>query len=70
MSDATLLRMAREIARNLASQSAGDAAAATAEHLRNFWSPSMRRTLLQLVESGSAVDSTVRDAVALLRQPR
>jgi formate dehydrogenase subunit delta len=41
MDDAALVRMANDIARNLAAQGEGEAIAATAQHIRDFWDPRM-----------------------------
>ena len=40
-------RDANLIARNLACHGAGQAAAETAEHIRRFWAPRLRSTLLE-----------------------
>lgn len=40
----TLVRMANQIAANLAHEP--DPAAATAEHIRSFWAPRMRQMIL------------------------
>ena len=42
MSDDKLVHMANQIATNFRSMPEQDAIAATAEHIRLFWSPSMR----------------------------
>ena len=47
-----LIRMANEIARNLRSQPGDGAIAATAEHIKSFWTPGMRASLIAHAESG------------------
>jgi formate dehydrogenase subunit delta len=44
-----LTNMANQIARNLAAQGEDAAIAATAQHIRDFWDPRMRK---QLVDAG------------------
>jgi len=46
MDPATLIRMANDIARNLAPQGEAAAIAATAQHIRDFWDPRMRAGIL------------------------
>ena len=68
MKDETLVRMAHEIARNLRAQHGDDVVAATADHLRSFWAPAMRRSLIAMVDADThAFDPIVRDAAKLLR---
>ena len=47
MSDttATLVRMANQIARNLAAQGEEAAIAQTAQHIRDFWDPRMKAAI-------------------------
>jgi formate dehydrogenase subunit delta len=40
-----LIYMANQIARNLAAQGPDEAAAATAQHIRDFWDPRMKQML-------------------------
>ena len=42
-----LTYMANQIARNLAAQGEETAIAATAQHIRDFWDPRMKQTILQ-----------------------
>ena len=49
-----LVRMANEIARNLRALPGDQPMAATAEHIRSFWTPGMRASLIAHVESGGA----------------
>lgn len=46
MDNERLIRMANQIARNLAVRGEAAAAAATADHIRQFWDPRMRAALL------------------------
>jgi len=63
-----LVYMANQIARFFASQP-GEAAAATADHLRAFWAPAMRKEIIAWVEAGGGgLDPVAAGAVALLRQ--
>lgn len=63
MDHASLVRMANQIARNLAREP--DPAAATAAHIRQFWEPRMRRALVDGEPDG--LDPAVVSALALLR---
>jgi formate dehydrogenase subunit delta len=47
-----LIRMANEIARNLRTQPGDQAVAATAEHIRSFWTPGMRASLIAHAKVG------------------
>jgi formate dehydrogenase subunit delta len=62
-----LIRMANEIARNLRSQPGDQAVAATAEHLRSFWTPGMRASLSAHAATGGAgLDPVALEALRLL----
>ena len=63
MDRANLVRMANQIARNLAREP--DPAAATAAHIRQFWEPRMHTALVQGGTDG--LDPAVVSALALLR---
>lgn len=63
MDHANLVRMANQIARNLAREP--DPATATAAHIRQFWEPRMRRALVDGEPDG--LDPAVISALALLR---
>jgi formate dehydrogenase subunit delta len=66
-----LVYMANQIARFFSSQGSQAAAAEqTAEHIRAFWAPSMRRRILALVDAHGAGDLSViaRAGVELLRR--
>ncbi|WP_447763238.1 formate dehydrogenase subunit delta [Sphingopyxis panaciterrae] len=43
-----LIYMANQIARNLASEGADRSVEMVADHIRQFWDPSMRRRIVQL----------------------
>ncbi len=62
-----LVRMANEIARNLRSQPGDQAVAATADHIRSFWTPGMRASLIAHAQGGGAgLDPIARQALHLL----
>ena len=65
--DESVLRMLNQIAANFAYMSSGEAAAATADHVTRFWTPSMRRALAEHVAVGGAGLSAVAlEAAGLL----
>jgi formate dehydrogenase subunit delta len=49
---ATLVHMANQIARELASQRPGEAAQATYDHLWHFWDPRMRQLIVAHLDAG------------------
>lgn len=59
---AGLVRMANQIAANLAHEP--DPARATADHMRLFWDPRMRRALL--AHNGEGLSKVAANAVRLL----
>jgi len=63
-----LIRMAQQIAANLAAGVDADTAAArTADHLRRFWTPAMRSELLDYWQLGEGdLDATVSAALVQL----
>lgn len=61
-----LASMANQIVRNFAALGDDHAAEATAEHIKDYWDPRMRATLL-LRETTSALDPVARRAAELLR---
>lgn len=68
MNDATLVKMANQIAIAVSANAAPDQAAReVAEHLLRFWSPSMRAGLMNRATGDAGLDPRVRDAVAHLR---
>lgn len=54
MSQDKLIRMANEIARNLCVVPGEQGVSAVAEHLRSFWTPGMRTTLIAHARAGGA----------------
>jgi len=52
MDQAPLIRMANDIARNLAAQGHDVAVAATAQHIRDFWDPRMKAGILAADRAG------------------
>ena len=50
MNDASLVRMANQIAANVAHLPPTEGADAVATHLRSFWTPAMRQDLIDLVD--------------------
>jgi len=62
-----LVRMANEIARNLRTLPGDEPSTATAEHVRSFWTPGMRASIIAHGEAGGAgLDPIAREAVQLL----
>lgn len=62
--NARLIYMANQIARNFAAQGEEAAVKATAEHIRLFWDPRMKAAILQADKT--ALDSIARKAVELI----
>lgn len=52
MDTTSLIRMANDIARNLAAQGEEAAIAATVTHIRDFWDPRMRGAILSAGRAG------------------
>ena len=70
MNSERLVTMANQIAGFFASQP-GDAAKATAAHIRAFWNPRMRAGIRAHVEAGGAgLDPVALAAVRLLLEPQ
>ena len=71
MSHDRIVYMANQIARAFKSKGEAGAIAATAEHIRNFWDPRMRKQLAdRLAAGGAGLDAIVRRAAAQLSTPR
>ena len=69
MSLPRLAYMANQIAQFFASEDRETAAASTADHLRKFWDPRMRRGIVTQLQAGQAhLDPPVRRAVERLAQ--
>lgn len=65
MSDASLIRMANQIAAFFRTQPGGNASAKVAEHLQHFWEPGMRRRLQEIALSeGSGLDEIAVEAAS------
>ena len=62
---ARLTYMANQIARNFAAQGDESAAAATAQHLKLFWDPRMKKAIIGGDRAG--LEPIARAAVELLR---
>lgn len=54
MNTPTLIRMANQIAGFFRAQPGDEAVAATADHIRKFWDPRMRRDLSHHLQTGGA----------------
>lgn len=69
MKQGDLLRMANQIAVNL-EVLGPQATAAVAEHIRDFWDPRMRQSLLDHArQGGEGLHALVLDAIKELRTP-
>jgi formate dehydrogenase subunit delta len=63
-----LVHMANQIARAFAVEGEATAITATANHLKLFWDPRMRREILVHLEAGGeGLDSVARAALGLLK---
>jgi formate dehydrogenase subunit delta len=70
MSPEKMTMMANQIATFFESQPGTGQAAGVADHINDFWDPSMRRQLLLHGESGGAgLHPLVLEALALIRAP-
>lgn len=64
MSPEKMVRMANQIATFWKTQPGEDAAGRVADHIADFWEPTMRAKLRAYVDSGGAdLDAVVRQAV-------
>lgn len=65
---AKLIYMANQIATFFVSQDQATAAEKTAEHLKKFWDPRMRKGIIAHLDAGGAgLEPKVRAAVEMLR---
>ena len=70
MSPDKLVYMANQIGLFFAHQKHDEAVASVATHLRQFWDPRMRRSILTQLDNAEAkFDPRVREAVERLREP-
>ena len=64
-----LVYMANQISKFFASHGETVAVSGTAEHLKKFWDPRMRATILHhLADGGSGLDPIARQAVETLQK--
>jgi formate dehydrogenase subunit delta len=62
-----LVYMANQIAKNFAATSHDSAAAATADHIAQFWDPRMKSMIFAHLEGGGAgLDPLAHDAITIL----
>lgn len=67
MSPERLVYMANQIGRFFVTQGADEAVADTADHIRKFWEPRMRREIVAYLKAGGAgLDPPVADAIRLI----
>ena len=64
-----LAMMANQIARNLAVQGDEAAVAGTADHIRRFWDPRMRASILAYLADGGVLEPIAAAAVRRLAPP-
>lgn len=71
MSPERLVYMANQIGKFFASQGADQAVSGTADHIRKFWDPRMRREIAaHLAAGGEGLDPPVRQAIRELDEMR
>jgi formate dehydrogenase subunit delta len=64
-----LVYMANQIGKFFATQGPEQAAAGTADHIKKFWDPRMRATILAHLEAGGkGLDPSVRTAIERLKE--
>jgi formate dehydrogenase subunit delta len=69
MSPEKLVYMANQIAKFFASQGPDQAVAGTADHIKKFWDPRMRKAIILHLDGGGAgLDPTVRDALLRVKE--
>jgi len=69
MSPDRLIYMANQIGRFFQSQPKGTAVPGIADHIRKYWVPRMRATIIAHLDSGGAgLDPAVRDAIETLKK--
>ena len=68
MSADRLIYMANQIGKFFRSQGHDKAVSGTAEHIKKFWDPRMRRAIFAHLDAGGAgLDPSVREAIAILK---
>jgi formate dehydrogenase subunit delta len=68
MSADRLIYMANQIGKFFQSQGHDKAVSGTAEHIRKFWDPRMRKAIFAHLDAGGAgLDPDVREAIATLQ---
>ncbi len=68
---AKIVRMVNQIAGFFSAYPEAQAIASTADHLRKFWDPGMRRSIIDhLAAGGEGLSPIARRAVAALEAPR
>jgi formate dehydrogenase subunit delta len=69
MSPEKLVYMANQIGKFFASQGPDQAVAGTADHIKKFWDPRMRKAIILHLDGGGAgLDPAVRDALVRVKQ--
>ena len=69
MSADRLIYMANQIGKFFQSQGPDKAVSGTAEHIKKFWDPRMRKAIFAHLDAGGAgLDPSVRDAIATLQK--
>ena len=69
MSADRLIYMANQIGKFFQSQGHDKAVSGTAEHIKKFWDPRMRRAIFAHLDAGGAgLDPSVREAIATLQK--
>jgi formate dehydrogenase subunit delta len=63
-----VLRLAGEIAAQFEGRPTTETAAVMADHIRQFWDPRMRKTLLAAVDAGAVHDPAVLATAELIRR--
>ena len=70
MDAARLVYMANQIGKFFVTEDPKTAVAMTADHLKKFWDPRMRKEIVAYVEAGGqGLDGTAHQAVLTLRRP-
>ena len=71
MQDSDLVRMANQISTYFQAYGHDKAVAGTADHIRAFWDPRMRRRIVEYeTEGGEGLSPVAREAISMLRGDR